>query len=147
MMKTMDQDPADEPTPRPRSSFEDFDIPDPEAVRRAAGTTGRSPTVTTAAGVLLANGLLGIGTALLFKPEGAIGPALLVLGAAQLVASGLVFMLHPVGRWLGIVLGVLGLVVGAMAATSSAANGLVSLALDGFVIYALASSGPSFRRG
>jgi hypothetical protein len=142
----MDRDPAD-PTPRPSNRFEDFDIPDPEAIAKTSATTGRSPTVMTAAGVLLANGLLGIATAVVFKPEGALGPVLVVLGIAQLIASALVFVLHPVGRWLGIVLGVVGFVVGLVAATSSPANGLVSLALNGFVIYALASSGPAFRRG
>jgi hypothetical protein len=38
-------------------------------------------------------------------------------------------------------------VLGLVSARSSAANGLVTMALNGFVIYALASSGPAFRRG
>jgi hypothetical protein len=63
-----------------------------------------------------------------------------------LVAAALVAMLHPLGRPVGIALGCLGLVVGLLSARSSPANGLATMALNGFVIYALASSGPSFRR-
>jgi hypothetical protein len=40
-----------------------------------------------------------------------------------------------------------GIVLGLVRATSTPASGLVSILLSAFVIYALASSGPSFRRG
>jgi hypothetical protein len=38
-------------------------------------------------------------------------------------------------------------VLGIVSARTSPANGLVTMGLNGFVIYALASSGPAFRRG
>jgi uncharacterized membrane protein HdeD (DUF308 family) len=72
---------------------------------------------------------------------------LIVLGVAELAGAVLVFALHPLGRPLGIGLGCIGIVLGIVSATSAPASGLVTLALNGFVIYALASSGQAFRRG
>ena len=69
-----------------------------------------------------------------------------LLGVFELVATALVAMLHPLGRPIGIALGCVGLVLGLVSARSSPANGLVTMGLNGFVIYALASSGPAFRR-
>jgi uncharacterized membrane protein HdeD (DUF308 family) len=71
---------------------------------------------------------------------------LIAFGIVELVGAVLVFLLHPLGRPVGIALGALGIVLGIVSAASSPANGLVSLALNGFVIYALASSGPAFKR-
>jgi hypothetical protein len=51
------------------------------------------------------------------------------------------------GRWLGIVLAVVGIGLGIARASSTPASGLVTILLNAFVIYALASSGPAFRRG
>ena len=51
------------------------------------------------------------------------------------------------GRWLGIVLAVVGIGLGIARASSTPASGLVTMLLNGFVIHALASSGPAFRRG
>jgi uncharacterized membrane protein HdeD (DUF308 family) len=72
---------------------------------------------------------------------------LIAYGIGQAVAGVLVLMLVPFGRWLGIVVGIVGIVLGLVRATSTPASGLVSILLSAFVIYALASSGPSFRRG
>jgi len=47
----------------------------------------------------------------------------------------------------GIVVGAIGVVIGVATARASPVNGLIGIALTGFVIYACAVSGPSFRRG
>jgi hypothetical protein len=85
-------------------------------------------------------------TVFLFDVGGTAAIALGVLGVFELVATALVAMLHPLGRPIGIALGCVGLVLGLVSAKSSPANGLVTMGLNGFVIYALASSGPAFRR-
>ena len=129
--------------PSGRSHYEDFDLsdtPPPVALGR------RTPTLTVAAVVLGFSGVLPLLTIFLFHVEGTATIMLAVLGVLELTAAALVATLRPVGRPIGIVLGCLGLVVGVVSARTSPANGLVTIALNGFVIYALASSGPAFRR-
>lgn len=130
--------------PLGRSHYEDFDLsatPKPLAASRR-----RTPTLTVAAIVLGFSGVLPLLTVFLFDVGGTAAIALGVLGVFELVATALVAMLHPLGRPIGIVLGCVGLVLGLVSARSSPANGLVTMGLNGFVIYALASSGPAFRR-
>jgi hypothetical protein len=135
---------SSDPTPRGRSHYEDFEIevPTPRAAPRR-----RTPLVTVAAVVLGFSGLLPILSVLAFSPGGATAAGLLVLGVVELVAAALVAMLRPLGRPLGIVLGCVGLVIGFLTALHSPANGLVTMGLNGYVIYALAASGPAFGRG
>jgi hypothetical protein len=127
-----------------RSRYEDYDlaVPTPQAAPRR-----RTPTIAVAALVLALSGLLPLITVVAFRPGGRATIGLAVLGVAELVGALLVFALHPFGRPLGIGLGCIGIVLGVVSAASSPANGLVTLALNGFVIYALASSGQAFRRG
>jgi hypothetical protein len=130
--------------PLGRSRYEDFDLsdtPPPVAVGR------RTPTLTVAAVVLGFSGVLPLLTIFLFHVEGTARIALAALGIAELIGAALVATLRPIGRPVGIALGCLGLVLGVVSARTSPANGLVTMALNGFVIYALASSGPAFRRG
>ena len=130
--------------PLGRSHYEDFDLsasPPPTGASRR-----RTPTLTVAAIVLGVSGVLKLLTAFFLPVGGTWAIALGVLGVLELAATALVAMLHPLGRSVGIALGCLGVVVGLLSARSSPANGLVTMGLNGFVIYALASSGPSFRR-
>ena len=130
--------------PLGRSRYEDFDL---SATPPPSAPSGRrTPTLTVAAIVLGFSGVLPLLTVFLFGVGGTAALALGALGVLALVAAALVAMLHPLGRPVGIAVGCLGLVVGLVSARSSPANGLVTMALNGFVIYALASSGPSFRR-
>jgi hypothetical protein len=130
--------------PLGRSHYEDFDL---SATPPPSAPSGRrTPTLTVAAIVLGFSGVLPLLTVFLFDVGGTAALALGALGVLALVAAALVAMLHPLGRPVGIALGCLGLVVGLVSARSSPANGLVTMGLNGFVIYALASSGPSFRR-
>ncbi len=131
-----------DPQEPPRPRFEDLNVPMPAPVplRR------RTPTVTTAALILLVSGALTVLTVVLLKPSTGLVPLFAILGVLQLVGAVLVFALTPLGRSLGIALGAIGIVVGLTLLGSSALNGLMTMALNGFVIYALASSGPSFRR-
>jgi hypothetical protein len=142
--KDPDDRPSDSAAPIGRSRYEDYDLTVPTS---QAGPRRRTPTVAVAALVLAFSGLLPLITVMAFRPSGAGSVVLATLGVAELAGAALVFMLHPVGRSLGIVLGALGIVLGVYAATRSPANGLVTIALNGYVIYALASSGAAFRRG
>ena len=142
----MNEDPQErsEPQPTGRSRYEDYDIEVPQPV---SSPGSRTPTVTVAAVVLLFSGLLPLLAVLGFRPSGTIAIALVVLGIAELAGAALVFLLHPVGRILGFVLGAVGIVIGLLTAGKSPANGLVTVGLNGYVIYAMAVSGSSFRRG
>ncbi|MGZ4132807.1 MAG: hypothetical protein ACXVWF_07155 [Actinomycetota bacterium] len=126
----------------PRSRFEDLNVPIPAS----APMRRRTPTVTTAALILLVSGALTVLTVVLLKPSTGLLPLFAVLGVLQLVGAALVFALSPLGRGLGLALGAVGIVVGLSLLGSNALNGLMTMALNGYVIYALASSGPSFRR-
>ncbi len=142
----MSEDPGlpTEPEPTGRSRYEDYDLTIPVASSRVRR---RTPTLVVAAVVLGVSGVLPLLTVVLFDVSNAAAIALSVLGLLELVACSLVAILHPLGRPFGIALGCVGLVLGLMTARTTPANGLVTMALNGFVIYALASSGPSFRRG
>ena len=140
------RDPAEpaEPAPTGRSKYEDYDldVPTPPVVKGA-----RTPTLTVAAIVLGVSGALALGAVPLFHITGAAAVGFVALGAAEVVAAILVALLHPIGRPFGIVMACAGLIGGLASARSAPVNALISLALYGYVIYALASSGPSFRRG
>jgi len=125
-----------------RSRFEDFEIPEPAPSRM----TTRSPSVTTAAVVLVVSALLNILAAVVFHPSGGATAFYLTLGGVQLVAGILVLARQPAGRWVGIALGVVGIGVGITIVSGSAINGLITILLNGFVIYALAAFGSAFRR-
>lgn len=135
--------------PSGRSSYEDFDLAEIQAEqRRAPRPRGRrTPTITVAAIVLAVSGLQPLILVIAFRPGGATGVAVAVWGVLCVATAALVATLQPIGRPLGIVVGSIGVVIAVATARSSPVNGLVGIALTGFVIYACAVSGPSFRRG
>ena len=147
---------SDPERPRP-SSFEDLSDLEVHTQRDAVATGRRTAIVTTAAVVLFAGALFAILYVVLLAPfasssatvtiSGGTIAVLIAYGAAQAVAGVLVVLLVPAGRWVGIVVAVVGIVLGLVRAASTPASGFVSILLSAFVIYALASSGPSFRRG
>jgi len=137
------------------SRFEDltnFEVP-----VDAVATGHRTAILITAAVVLFAGALFAVLYVVLLLPfassekgssvSGALVGFLLVYGSLQAVAGVLVLLLRPSGRWLGIILAVVGIGLGIARASSTPASGLVTILLNAFVIYALASSGPAFRRG
>ena len=139
----------------PGSRFEDlsnFEVP-----VDAVATGHRTAILITADVVLFAGALFAVLYVVLLLPfassekgssvSGALVGFLLVYGALQAVAGVLVLLLRQSGRWLGIVLAVVGIGLGIARASSTPASGLVTILLNAFVIYALASSGPAFRRG
>ena len=132
-----------------RSSYEDFDLAEIQAEQqRAPRPRGRrTPTITVAAIVLAVSGLQPLILVVAFRPGGATGVAVAVWGVLCVVTAALVATLQPIGRPLGIVVGSVGIAIGVATARSSPVNGLIGIALTGFVIYACAVSGPSFRRG
>jgi hypothetical protein len=133
-----------EPTPTGRSRYEDYDL---EVPQPTAAPGSRTPTLTVAAVVLGFSGLLPLLSVLAFRPSGDVAIVLVVLGIAELIGATLVFLLHPLGRPVGIVLGCVGIVLGIVTGRSSPANGFVTIGLNGYVIYAMAISGSAFRRG
>ena len=133
-----------EPAPTGRSKYEDFDL-DVEQV--PVVKSGRTPTITVAAIVLGVSGALALAAVPLFHIAGAAAVVFVALGAGEVAAAILVLLLRPVGRPFGIAVACAGLIGGLASARSAPANALISLGLYGYVIYALASSGPSFRRG
>jgi hypothetical protein len=74
-----------------------------------------------------------------------IGTIALVIGGVEVLVGILVLRLVPAGRVLGIIFGVLG-ILGALGSLGSPQS-MITLAVDGFVIYALATTGDAFRRG
>jgi hypothetical protein len=135
--------------PAGRSRYEDFDLAEIQAAQqRAPRQRGRrTPTITVAAVILAVSGLQPLILVIAFRPGGATGVAVAAWGVLCIVAAALVATLQPIGRPLGIAVGCVGVVIGVATARSSAVNGLIGIALTGFVIYACAVSGPSFRRG
>jgi hypothetical protein len=133
-----------EPQPARRSSFEDYEIPDPAA---AIPVARRPAVVSTATLVLFIAGAMNIAFALLFPQPGSAAPIYVLLGVAQLVASVLLFLMLPIGRIGGLVMGGIGIVLGLIQATDAPASGLMSMALNAFVVWAVVASGPAFRRG
>jgi hypothetical protein len=72
---------------------------------------------------------------------------LVVQGGLALLAGWLVLRLRPAGRVLGIVLSSLTIVVGLTQLRSAGSSGLLGLALNAFVLYALFTYGFMFRSG
>jgi hypothetical protein len=68
----------------------------------------------------------------------------LVLASAEILAGVLVLRCLPVGRTLGSVVGALGILSGL--ATIRSPQGLVAVAIFGFVVYALVTNADAFRR-
>lgn len=141
----MEPTPPGHDEPR-RSRFEDLsDIHVPPPAPRHAR---RPAIVTTAAAVLFVSALMNGIAAALLSPEGATLWLMASLAAAQLATALAAVLLVPIGRPVGIVVGVTGIVVGLSVAIDGATtSGLITMGLNGFVVYALAASGPSFRRG
>jgi hypothetical protein len=148
---------TDEPEHQRRSSFEDLSDVEMHARSDAAATGRRTAILITASVVLFAGALFAILYVVLLVPfasssgaatvSGGTVALLIAYGIAQATAGVLVLLLLPAGRWIGIAVGIVGIVLGLFRASSTAVSGLVSILLSAFLIYALASSGPSFRRG
>jgi len=144
-----------EPEPR-GSSFEDLSDLDAHVQASAVPTGRRTAILITATVVLFAGAAFAVLYVAVLVPFASSSGAsisgvaivfLITYGVAQAAAAVLVLLLLPAGRWFGILVGAIGIVLGLVRATSTPASGLVSILLSAFVIYALASSGPSFRRG
>jgi hypothetical protein len=118
----------------------------------------RRPGVVTTAGVLLlvSSGFSFLG-ALVLLGSGArpsldglgsargFGAALVIAGALNLLAGVLVLARSNAGRILAITLASIGM-IGALTQLGSS-TGFVSLAIDGFIVFALVINADAFRRG
>jgi hypothetical protein len=131
-----------------------FPVPVPKAA-----TPVRSNRITAAAVVLLLTAALAaIGFLIVLATKGSNaggaegrltrGAALvyLSLAAINLVAGVLVLRLRPNGRTIGLIVGSIGIVIGLVSLVSSG-WGLVTIALDGFVVWVLATEADAFRPG
>lgn len=70
---------------------------------------------------------------------------LVLLGALALLAGWLILRLRPAGRTLGIAVALLGILSGLAQIRTTGSAGLLTLALDAFVLYALIAYGFVFR--
>jgi hypothetical protein len=143
--------------PPSASRFERWDVSMPVPVPKASRPE-RSSSIAAAAAILVVIGVFVAAAAVVVVPGGDIElatttvsdsvalTALLVMAGGYVVAGVLVYRRLPTGRVLGIAIGVLGLLFGIAQLPSSGAAGLPTLGVNGFIIWALASSGASFRR-
>lgn len=143
MMCPMDlQPPGDR---EPRSSFEDFD---PSEIAPASDAPLRRPaTLTTAAIVLLVAAAMNVLFVVGFRPEGATAIVAIVSALGQAGAAVLILARHPAGYLVGIIVGGIGIASGLLRAGDDPLSALMTVALGGFVIWAVAANKPSFRRG
>lgn len=122
--------------------------PPPPAVPPPAGV--RPPLVTAAAVLLFIGGALGIIAGLILLSVAGlfvlIGILSVLIGAAQIYAGVQILAGREQGRMLGIILAGLGAVFALISIAQSPATAVISLALNGFVIYALVTNEAYFRR-
>ncbi len=126
----------------PREGFENFEVPEPMPAKRGS----RTPTLITAAVVLVVAGLLNLLVVAAFDVSGSRVFVHLTLGGVQIAGAALVLARQPVGRVLGVVLGILGIGLGIAGASGDAVSALMAVLLNAYVVYAMAVSGPAFRR-
>jgi hypothetical protein len=124
------------------SDAERFELPEPLPSARRS----RTPTLITASAVLIVAAMTNLLVVVAFEPSGSAAIVHLGLGLVQAAVAALVLMLHPAGRMLGYALGALGVVMGVAGAGDNAVSALMAVLLNLYVIYAMAVSGPSFRR-
>jgi hypothetical protein len=144
----------DQGMPPPPGSFEAWE----RVIAEPVAAPPRRPVAITVAGVLLivAGGFAALAAGLVLLTgdrasiEGVGGDAptvvvlvALVLATLEVGAGVLVLRCLPIGRTLGIVVGTLG-IVGGLAAIASP-QGIVTIAIFGFVIYALVTNAQAFR--
>ena len=140
--------------PPPPGSFEAWE----RVIAEPVAAPPRRPVAITVAGVLLivAGGFAALAAALIWLTgdgasiEGVGGDvpnvvvlAALALAALEVGAGVLVLRCAPIGRTLGIVVASLG-IVGGLAAIRSP-QGIVTIAIFGFVIYTLVTNARAFR--
>lgn len=156
----MDDIPPVPPSNRPPADLPPSN-PVPSVPVPKAAPAKRPGAVTGAGGILLVAGVLSV----VVGTMGMVGEGLdieapflegessqrvaavllLVQGTLALMAGWMVLRLLPAGRVLGIVVATLGIVTGLMQLRSAGPSGLLALALDVFVLYALFAYGFVFR--
>ncbi|MCA1726754.1 MAG: hypothetical protein LC722_03585 [Actinobacteria bacterium] len=106
--------------------------------------------VTAAAVLLFIGGAFGIlGGIFLLQVGGvfsAIGVVSLIVGALQIYAGTQILAGHERGRMIGIVLAGVGALFALISIAQSPATGVISLAINGFVIYALVQNAAYFQK-
>jgi len=120
-----------------------------ELMRPDGGASARPPLVTAAGILLIVSGVLTVlFTIFLFDVSGsAVFYVLLTSAVAAITiwAGVQVLQLREQGRMLGLVLAGIGVVFALLALLRGAPVSVINLALNGFVLYALATSAPAFR--
>jgi len=132
--------------------FGDPSAPGMQVPTPVAGPPRRPGPVTGAAWALIVIGVLtllaGLFVSGLGIEVGAVAVVMtivLAIGAGNVLAGVLVLRLSPIGRVLGFVFAGLGLVGGIAQLGRSAGSSIITLAVDGFILWALATNGDSFR--
>ena len=133
---------------------------DPMAPRVARPVGGRDTLVTTAGAVLVVVGaFVAIAAVLAVAPSdgldlfgiemdgGTAAGVFLTLATIYALTGMLVLLRRPLGRPLGLAVGVLALIIGLAQLPSAGVNGIPTIGVAAFVLYALALGGNDFRRG
>lgn len=134
--------------------------------RTASGPTFARPAATrnnlvTAAGVVLVlvGAFVAVASVLAVAPSdgmdllgvdltgGTAATLFLVLAAVYALTGLLIVLRRPVGRPIGFVVGVVALLIGLAQMPSAGVNGIPTVGVAVFVLYALAIGGNDFRRG
>jgi hypothetical protein len=146
----------DIPPPPPTSAAPNVPVPRAAPAKRPGALTGAGGILLLAGALSVVVGAVGLsGDGLNIDTPFLEGDSaqraaellLLVQGALALIAGWLVLRLRPAGRVLGIVVASLGILTGVMQLRSSGSSGLLALALDAFVLYALFAYGFVFKGG
>lgn len=145
----MDQLPP--PPGRPDGPFGDAGVPGIRVPAAIPAPRRRPGPVTGAGWALIVVGALTVVAGLFVSSLGVDTGAVafvtilvLLIGGGNLLAGVLVLRLHPAGRVLGFVFAGLGLVGGLAQLSNNPGSAIISLAVDGFIIWALATNGEAF---
>jgi hypothetical protein len=146
------------------------DLPQPTTARAGSRPTsspafarpapGRNNLVTTAGiALVLVGAFVAVASVLVVAPSdgmelvgidltgGAAATAFLVLAGTYAITGVLIVLRRPMGRGLGFVVGALALLIGLAQLPSAGVNGIPTVGVAVFVLYALAIGGNDFRRG
>jgi len=131
----------------------------PAVPRATRPVGGRNNLVTTAGAVLVVVGaFVAIASVLAVAPSdgldllgielsgGAAATVFLVLAAIYVLTGILVLLRWPIARPLGVVVGILALAIGLAQLPSAGINGIPTVGVAAFVLYALGIGGNDFRR-
>jgi hypothetical protein len=118
----------------------------PGALTGAAWALIVSGALTALVGLVVASSEGSVSTVGLEGDTGSIFAAVfLAIGGIRILAGVLILRLSGVGRGLGFIVAGIGVIGGLAQLSGAAGSALITLVVDGFVLWALATNGEAFR--